>query len=66
MTDSNRLDGQAAIVTGAAQGIGKGIALVLDEAGAAIVIGGWKPSSFARNPLPPSSRTTTEPAKFAD
>ncbi len=39
MTDSNRLDGQAAIVTGAAQGIGKGIALVLAEAGAAIAIG---------------------------
>ena len=37
MTDSNRLDGQAAIVPGAAQGIGKGIALVLAEAGAAIV-----------------------------
>ena len=39
VTDSNRLDGQAAIVTGAAQGIGKGIALVLAEAGAAIAIG---------------------------
>ena len=39
MTDSSRLDGQVAIVTGAAQGIGKGIALVLAEAGAAIVIG---------------------------
>ena len=34
-----RLDGQVAIVTGAAQGIGKGIALVLAEAGASIVIG---------------------------
>ena len=34
-----RLDGQVAIVTGAAQGIGKGIALVLAEAGARIVIG---------------------------
>lgn len=39
MTDGTRLDGQVAIVTGAAQGIGKGIALVLAEAGAAIVIG---------------------------
>ena len=38
-TDSARLDGQVAIVTGAAQGIGKGIALVLSEAGAKIVIG---------------------------
>jgi glucose 1-dehydrogenase/2-deoxy-D-gluconate 3-dehydrogenase len=39
VTDSSRLDGQVAIVTGAAQGIGRGIALVLSEAGAAIVIG---------------------------
>ena len=39
MTDTTRLDGQVAIVTGAAQGIGRGIALVLSEAGAAIVIG---------------------------
>ena len=38
-TDSTRLDGQVAIVTGAAQGIGRGIALVLAEAGAKIVIG---------------------------
>ena len=38
-TDSTRLDGQVAIVTGAAQGIGKGIALVLAEAGANILIG---------------------------
>ncbi len=39
MTDTQRLDGQVAIVTGAAQGIGRGIALVLAEAGAKIVIG---------------------------
>ena len=39
MTEDFRLDGQVAIVTGAAQGIGKGIALVLAEAGASIVIG---------------------------
>ena len=39
MATDFRLDGQVAIVTGAAQGIGKGIALVLAEAGAAIVIG---------------------------
>ena len=39
MTDSTRLDGQIAIVTGAAQGIGRGIANVLSEAGATIVIG---------------------------
>ena len=39
MTDSMRLDGQVAIVTGAAQGIGRGIAVVLAEVGASIVIG---------------------------
>ena len=39
VTDATRLDGQVAIVTGAAQGIGRGIALALSEAGAAIVIG---------------------------
>ena len=39
MTEDFRLDGQVAIVTGAAQGIGRGIALVLAEAGASIVIG---------------------------
>ncbi|MDH3602134.1 MAG: SDR family oxidoreductase, partial [Candidatus Tectomicrobia bacterium] len=39
MTDSTRLDGEVAIVTGAAQGIGRGIALVLAEAGAKVVIG---------------------------
>ncbi|HAL46126.1 MAG: SDR family oxidoreductase [SAR202 cluster bacterium] len=39
MNDSTRLDGQVAIVTGAAQGIGQGIALVLAAAGARIVIG---------------------------
>ena len=39
MNEVHRLDGQTAIVTGAAQGIGQGIALVLSEAGANIVIG---------------------------
>ena len=39
MAESTRLDGQVAIVTGAAQGIGRGIALVLGEAGARVVIG---------------------------
>ena len=39
MSDPARLDGQVAIVTGAAQGIGRGIALVLARAGAAVVIG---------------------------
>ena len=39
MAESFRLDGQVAIVTGAAQGIGRGIALVLAEAGARIAIG---------------------------
>jgi 3-oxoacyl-[acyl-carrier protein] reductase len=39
MRDATPLQGQVAIVTGAAQGIGRGIAIVLAEAGAAIVIG---------------------------
>ena len=39
MAETHRLDGQVAIVTGAAQGIGRGIALVLSEAGAKIVVG---------------------------
>jgi 3-oxoacyl-[acyl-carrier protein] reductase len=39
MRDALPLKGQTAIVTGATQGIGKGIALVLAEAGADIVIG---------------------------
>ena len=39
MRDATPLAGQVAIVTGAAQGIGRGIALVLAEAGAAVVIG---------------------------
>ena len=45
MTDPHRLDGQVAIVTGAAQGIGQGIALVLAEAGAKIVIGDLQDAS---------------------
>jgi NAD(P)-dependent dehydrogenase (short-subunit alcohol dehydrogenase family) len=39
VSDPARLDGQVAIVTGAAQGIGRGIAHVLARAGAAIVVG---------------------------
>jgi NAD(P)-dependent dehydrogenase (short-subunit alcohol dehydrogenase family) len=39
VSDPARLDGRVAIVTGAAQGIGRGIALVLARAGAAVVIG---------------------------
>ena len=45
--DSSRLDGQVAIVTGAGQGIGRGIANVLAEAGAKIVIGDLQDSSAA-------------------
>ena len=45
MADNHRLDGEAAIVTGAAQGIGRGIALVLAQAGASIIIGDLQDSS---------------------
>ena len=45
MTDSSRLDGQVAIVTGAGQGIGRGIAKVLAGAGAKIVIGDLQDSA---------------------
>ncbi len=45
MTDSTRLDGDVAIVTGAAQGIGRGIALVLADAGARVVIGDLQDAS---------------------
>jgi len=49
--DSWRLDDQVAIVTGAAQGIGKGIALVLARAGAKIVIGDIQDSSGTADEL---------------
>jgi 3-oxoacyl-[acyl-carrier protein] reductase len=42
MRDVAPLQGQVAIVTGAAQGIGRGIALVLAGAGASVVIGDLK------------------------
>jgi len=42
MRDAAPLRGQVAIVTGAAQGIGRGIALVLAEAGAGVVVGDLK------------------------
>ena len=45
MTDSSRLDGQVAIITGAGQGIGQGIAKVLAGAGAKIVIGDLQDSA---------------------
>jgi 3-oxoacyl-[acyl-carrier protein] reductase len=45
MTDIHRLDEQTAIVTGAARGIGRGIALVLAAAGARIVIGDVRDAS---------------------
>ena len=51
MTDSTWVDGQVAIVTGAAQGIGRGIANVLSKAGANIVIGDIQPSDSTVNEI---------------
>ena len=45
MPHGNTLKDQVAIVTGAAQGIGRGIALVLAEAGARIVVGDLQDAS---------------------
>jgi 3-oxoacyl-[acyl-carrier protein] reductase len=45
LTDTTRLDGQVAIVTGAGQGIGQGIANILAGAGAKIVIGDLQDSA---------------------
>lgn len=51
MADSMRLNEEVAIVTGAAQGIGRGIALVLAEAGAKIVIGDIQDASATVNEI---------------
>jgi 3-oxoacyl-[acyl-carrier protein] reductase len=47
VSDPARLDGQVAIVTGGAQGIGRGIAAVLARAGAAVMIGDLRPADDA-------------------
>jgi len=51
MREVQQLNGQVAIVTGAAQGIGRGIALVLADAGARIVIGDIQDASGTVNEI---------------
>jgi NAD(P)-dependent dehydrogenase (short-subunit alcohol dehydrogenase family) len=46
MTETGRLSGRAAIVTGAAQGIGRGIATALAQEGAGLVLVGRTPATL--------------------
>ena len=51
MSDSKGLNGEVAIVTGAAQGIGRGIAYVLSKGGAKVVIGDVNPADITMSEI---------------
>ena len=64
----NDFTGQVVFVTGAASGIGLGIARAFDEAGANVVLGDFRPSTLdhARREFPDPSRVSFQPLDVRD